>query len=376
MQEKATIEGGKQRAVEIGIDSLRVSAYTIPTDYPESDGTIAWDSTTLVLVELGGGGKMGIGYTYADASVAGLIDRNLRAVVIGTGALDIPRLNSALMAALRNNGSSGLSAMAVSAIDIAAWDLKAKIFDLSLVKLLGKVRDDVPLYGSGGFTSYPPEKLRSQLGGWAEEDFGKVKMKIGREPEKDISRVEVAREAIGAATELFVDANGAYQISEAISLGSAFASYGVTWFEEPVPSWDMDGLCRIRDRVPGGMRVAAGEYGSNLPYFENMLRQGAVDVLQADATRCGGITGFLKAGHLAEAYRIPFSAHCAPAIHLQAAMSLPAFFIAEYFYDHARIEHLLFDGISEPVKGVLYADAGRPGLGFSFKAQDARKYAV
>jgi L-alanine-DL-glutamate epimerase-like enolase superfamily enzyme len=358
------------------INKLNVSAYTIPTDFPESDGTIKWDSTTLVLVELQGGGKSGIGYTYGDQSVACFIDKTLRKTVLGADSMNISLVLEAMVTAIRNEGNCGIASMAVSAVDNALWDLKARLLDCPLALLLGMARNDFPIYGSGGFTSYPIDRLQRQLAGWADQGIGQVKMKIGREPADDLYRVKMAREAIGETVALFVDANGAYGIKQAIEMAKQFADLNVTWFEEPVPSYDLKGLHFIRQQVPAKMNIAAGEYGYNLPYFERMLEAEAVDMLQADATRCGGISGFLKAGHLCDARRLPFSSHCAPALHLHAGLASPAFQVAEYFYDHVRIEALLFDGIQSPVNGALYPDLSRPGLGLEFKQADAEKYKV
>lgn len=358
------------------INDLHVSAYTIPTDYPESDGTIQWDSTTLVLVEIEGGGRSGIGYTYADTSTAHFIDKTLKKIIIGADCMNIPATLQSMLTTVRNDGNCGIASMAISAVDNASWDLKAKLLDLPLALLLGAVRKDFPIYGSGGFTSYPVERLQKQLGGWAEQGIKQVKMKIGRDPENDLYRVKMAKEAIGAKAELFVDANGAYSAKQAIEKAYQFSAIGVTWFEEPVPSYDLKGLNFIREHAPAQMNIAAGEYGYNLPYFESMLDAAAVDVLQADATRCGGISCFLKAGYVCEAHHLPFSSHCAPALHLHAGLSLPAFYTAEYFYDHVRIEAMLFDGTSPPVNGALHPDWSRPGLGLEFKHADAEKYKV
>lgn len=359
---------------KLHISNLKVTAYTIPTDFPESDGTIEWKSTTLVLVEIRGGGKTGIGYTYADESTARFIDKSLRELIIGADILQTPAILQSMEAAIRNNGNCGIASMAISAVDSAFWDLKAKILDLPLALLLGMVKDDFLIYGSGGFTSYSIDQLQRQLGGWAEKGIQQVKMKIGREPEKDVERVKAAREAIGRDTALFVDANGAYNAKQAIEKAGQFADLGVTWLEEPVPAHDLKGLHFIREHAPPQINIAAGEYGYNLSSFKNMLQAEAVDILQADATRCGGISGFLKAGCLCESFGLPFSSHCAPALHLHAALALPAFYIAEYFYDHVRIETLLFDGIQQPVNGALHPDLNRPGLGLEFKYSDAEKY--
>lgn len=356
------------------ITKLTVSAYTVPTDSPESDGTLAWDSTTMVLVELEAGGKTGIGYTYADASVAQLIDKTLRKVVEGEDALQIPAIWQKMVAQIRNNGNSGLTHMGVAAVDVALWDLKAKLLDLTLCQLLGMAKSEMLVYGSGGFTSYSIDRLQQQLGGWAEQGIEFVKMKIGTEPDQDVARAKAAKEAIGDKATLFVDANGAYTAKEALEKAYQFADLGVTWFEEPVSSDDLAGLHFIREHSPHAMNIAAGEYGFNLTYFERMLDAGAVDILQGDATRCGGITGFLQAATVCQAHHLPFSSHCAPSLHLHPALAIPNFYIAEYFYDHVRIEKMFFDGVVEPVDGKMNPDLSRPGLGLEFRRKDAERY--
>lgn len=356
------------------VRKLRVAAYTIPTDFPEADGTIAWDSTTLILVSVDADDHTGIGYSYAHAATAVVVDQTLKPLVLGRNAFDIEGITAAGVRAIRNNGDCGIARMAVSAVDNALWDLKAKLLGIPLCSLLGAARDNMLIYGSGGFTSYSSKQLEAQLGGWSADGIRYVKMKIGAHPEVDVARVALARSAIDTETALFVDANGAYTAKQAREKAQAFVALGVTWFEEPVPSSDRKGLRDIREHAPAGMNIAAGEYGYTLSYFDDMLHSGAVDVLQADATRCGGISNFLKAGYLAEAYGIPFSSHCAPALHLHAALALPSFFIAEYFHDHVRIESLLFDGIVPPVGGRITPDLSRPGLGLEFKYQDAEQF--
>lgn len=358
------------------IDRVAVSAYRVPTDAPESDGTFAWDSTTLVLVRLEGGGKTGLGYTYADRSAATLIQDKLVKVIIGGDVLDVAGHWEKMMQSIRNLGRCGIAAMAVSAVDLALWDLKARCFNLPLVSLLGRARDGVPVYGSGGFTSYTTVQLQTQLADWAASGFKYVKMKIGREPAQDAERVRAARQAIGPEVELFVDANGAYVPKQALAQAQAFAEEGVTWFEEPVSSDDLDGLRLLRQRLPPPLEVAAGEYGFDLPYFRNLVRAGAVDVLQADITRCGGLTCFLKIAAYAEAHQLPLSAHTAPSAHLAACCAASQVRHIEYFHDHSRIEQMFFEGAPVPKHGVLAADVTRPGHGLAFKAADAKRYAI
>lgn len=359
------------------VDDLRVSAYTIPTDYPEVDGTLAWDSTTMVLVELRAGDHHGLGYTYANVAVAHIIEGHLRELIVGHDPMAIPAAWLAMTRKVRNLGESGLSAMAIAAVDFALWDLKARTLGLPLSTLLGAARDSVPIYGSGGFTSYPVPRLQEQLAGWAEQGLGAVKMKIGTDPEADPARVHAAREAIGHGVRLFVDANGAYTRKQALSLAELFhAEDDVTWFEEPVSSDDLAGLRLLRDRAPAGMDIAAGEYGYTSHYFRQMLEAGAVDVLQADATRCGGITGFLHAAALAQSHNLQLSAHTAPALHLHPCIAVPELRNLEYFHDHVRIEDMLFDGVQQPTDGALRPDLSRPGLGLDFRHGEAAQYQV
>jgi L-alanine-DL-glutamate epimerase-like enolase superfamily enzyme len=358
------------------IDTLDVSAYSVPTDLPESDGTFAWDKTTLVLVEAAAGGRKGLGYTYADAATGTLIRETLADVVRGRDAMAVPWAWSAMVDAIRNLGRPGIASMAISAVDSALWDLKARLLGLPLVTLLGAVREAVPVYGSGGFTSYSIPQLEEQLGNWVGSGINRVKMKIGTHPGDDLARVRAAREAIGPDAELFVDANGAYGRKQALAQAERFARLGVSWFEEPVSSDDLEGLRLIRDRAPAVMEIAAGEYGYDLYYFRRMLEAGAVDVLQADATRCAGITGFLRVGALCEARGLPMSAHCAPSLHAHPACAVPGLRHIEYFHDHDRIEHLFFDGAPTPAGGTLRPDPCRPGLGLEFKRQDAARFAV
>ena len=359
----------------VHIEQLNTSAYKIPTDAPEADGTLEWNSTTLVVVQLKAGDKTGMGYIYAHEASAFFIEKKLKNLVTGQNAFDLPCITRNLVRQVRNSGTVGIAMMAISAIDNALWDLKAKLLEVPLYKLLGAVKDEMLIYGSGGFTSYSEKQLQRQLGGWAQQGIQYVKMKIGTDPDKDLQRVKQAKEAIGTAR-LMVDANGSYSAKQALERAEQFTEYGVMWFEEPVSSDNLEGLHFIREHAPAEVNIAAGEYGYNLPYFEAMLHAKAVDVLQADATRCGGVSGFLKAGYLAEAHQLPFSAHCAPALHLHAALSLPSFFIAEYFHDHVGIENMLFDGVSPPVNGALKPDSTRPGLGLEFKIRDAEKFKI
>jgi L-alanine-DL-glutamate epimerase-like enolase superfamily enzyme len=351
--------------------SLDVHAYTIPTDEPESDGTAEWDSTTIVVVEARAGGRTGLGYTYCEPAAAELVRSKLASNV----SEDVRASWLAMTAAVRNAGRPGIAFCAISAVDQALWDLKARLHDVSLVELLGAAHRDVPVYGSGGFCSYTDERLREQLGGWVAGGIPRVKMKLGREAERDPKRLDAAREAIGDDAELFVDANGAFTAKDALGWAERYAlEWEVSWFEEPVSSADLDGLRLLRERGPAGMDVAAGEYAYVPADFRNLM--GCVDVLQADVTRCGGITGLLSASGLANAFGVDVSAHCAPAISAHAFCAVERRRHLEYFHDHVRIEPMLFDGVLEPVDGALAPDRSRPGNGLELKRKEAEQWAA
>ncbi len=354
----------------------KVAVYTVPTDAPEADGTFSWTSTTMILVILGAADEVGLGYTYADAATGMLVSSLLEKVVHGKDIFDHRAILQAMYHQVRNSGETGVTSMAISAIDNALWDLRARLLETPLVNLLGSVRPGIAVYGSGGFTSYSDSQLQSQLGGWAEQGFGRVKMKVGSNPKDDMRRVAVARQAIGEATELFVDANGAYTITQALALSHGFAENNVHWFEEPVSSDDLPGLCEMRSRAPIGMDIAAGEYGYTGWYFARMLQAQAVTVLQADATRCGGISGFLNAAALCWAANVPLSSHCGPSMHLHVCCAVPRAIHMEFFHDHARIERMFFEGFCEPVAGIMSPDRSRPGMGLALKEKDAAPYRV
>lgn len=357
------------------VTDIRARAFTVPTDAVEADGTLVWDSTTLVTAGASCAGMTGLGYSYTDATAVRLVNDVLAPSVRGRDPMNITACRQAMVSRVRNIGQSGLAMAAVAAVDNALWDLKAKMLGLPLVRLLGQVRERVPVYGSGGFSSYSIERLQQQLGAWAEQGFSWVKMKAGADPAADPERVAAARGAIGPRCGLFVDANWAYDRKQALAFADRFAEQGVSWFEEPVHHHDVAGLRLIRDRAPAGMDIAAGEYGTSIDYFRTMLEQRAVDVLQADATKCG-ISGLMQAATLCQAYHVPLSAHTAPSVHCHPCAAIMPLRHVEFFHDHVRIEQMLFDGAATAENGFIAPDVSRPGMGLELKEADARQYEI
>ncbi|HEY8075654.1 MAG TPA: enolase C-terminal domain-like protein [Labilithrix sp.] len=353
------------------VERVEADVFVVPTDRPESDGTFEWNKTTVVVVRVKASGVEGIGWTYAHRSAAELATGPLARAIRGLDAFATSAAWSRMNHAVRNIGRPGLGWEAISAVDVALWDCKARALGQPLWRLLGPARDHVRLYGSGGFTSYDDETLAKQLGNWADEGFRAVKMKVGRDARADAHRIRIAREAVGREVELFVDANGAWSRKQALAEAEMMSRVGVTWLEEPVSSEDVEGLRLVRDRVP--MDVTAGEYGYVLDDFRRLLAADCLDVVQADVTRCGGITGLLAVSALCEAFHLPLSTHCAPHIHAHAGCALRPLRHLEWFHDHVRLERMLFEGALEPVRGMLTPDPRAPGLGIRL-ARDAARF--
>ncbi|MFG1930635.1 enolase C-terminal domain-like protein [Mycobacterium sp. NPDC048908] len=359
------------------ITQVSATAYTIPTDSPEADGTLSWDSTTLVVAEVHCGETTGMGWTYGDPRCAGIVTGVLAPKIFGCSVFDVTGVFDTMVKAVRNVGRGGVAGQAVSAVDIAVWDLKARLLDVPLHRLIGAVRDAVPVYGSGGFTTYDHLCLRAQLSAWTKEiGIPRVKIKIGESwgtyTRRDISRIRQARAIIGDSVELYVDANGGYDAKQAIRVMSAVDDMDVRWFEEPVSSDDLAGLRIVREAVTAD--VAAGEYGYDLAYFGRMCCAGAVDCLQADASRCGGITEWLRAAAVAAAHGLQISAHCAPWLHAAVGASVPNLRHLEWFHDHARIETRYFDGATLPLDGLLRLPSDRTGHGLTLRSADLEPF--
>jgi L-alanine-DL-glutamate epimerase-like enolase superfamily enzyme len=349
------------------VDAVRAEACTVPTDAPEADGTLSWDSTTIVIVEVAAGGVTGMGWTYGSPACVGVVEEHLRPVLVGRPAMDTGAAWTAMVVQLRNVGRPGVGGMALSAVDCALWDLKARLLGMPLHTLLGAVRSEVQVYGSGGFTNQDEHQLHEQLRGWLAAGMTRVKIKIGESwgcaEARDLERVAFVRSVVGPDVEVFVDANGGYTTTQAVRVARALEKLDVRWFEEPVSSEDAAGLPIVREHTD--IEVAAGEYGHSLADLARLCDAGAVGCLQIDVTRCGGITEFLRGAAMAAAHGLQVSGHCAPNLHAAVLAATPNARHLEYFHDHVRIENELFDGALQPRDGALVLPADRPGHGLT-----------
>ena len=354
------------------IDRVEAAVYRVPTDQPEADGTAEWSDTTVIVVQLGAGDEAGLGYSYGDAAAAAVVETALAPILIGAPADELPRLRAAMDRDVRNRGRAGVVACAISAVDIALWDLRARLLGVPLLALLGRARDRATVYGSGGFTTYDDATTAEQLRGWLASGIRTAKIKIGEShgaaESRDLHRVRIAREVLGDAG-LFVDANGGYGPGQARRVERALREFGVSWFEEPVSSDYPGELAHVR--AGAAMDIASGEYCWGVQDAARLLAASAVDCLQLDVTRCGGYTGWLAGAALAAASGIELSAHCAPQLSAHAVCAVPGARHLEYFHDHARLEPLLFDG-ALAVEGGALVPADVPGHGLTVSDRAAR----
>lgn len=355
------------------ITAVTTRVYTFPTPEPEADGTLTWEATTAVTVQIDAGPAQGLGWTYSSPAAAAVIHDKLIPAIEGRDPFDIAGCWSTMHRACRNIGTTGLVMQAISAVDIALWDLKAHLLDVSLMTLFGAVRQSVPVYGSGGFTSYTDHQLAEQVQDWAEAGCAAMKIKIGQDwgaaTDRDLLRVRQLREYADSDVALMVDANGGYTVGQARRIGLALDDLGVTWFEEPVSSDDLRGLAAVR--ATANCDVAAGEYAADVYAMSRLIP--VVDCLQLDVTRCGGYTGWLRGAALAAAHNLDVSAHCAPSLHAPIAAAIPNLRHVEWFIDHARLEPLLVDGAPTVTGGALHPDPTTKGHGMHLSST-ATKY--
>lgn len=355
--------------IDAGIESVDTAVYRFPTAGPEADGTLSWSSTTVVVVRVAAAGAVGLGWSYTGAASATVITETLGATVVGRDAMDIAGSWSQMHRAARNLGTRGLVGQAISAVDIALWDLKARLLGVPLARLFGRVRDAVPVYGSGGFTTLDDAELADQVEVWSAAGCRAMKIKIGeswgRRGERDLARLNRFAELAGPDVALMVDANGGYPRAQARRIGHALDEHHVVWFEEPVSSADVAGLAAVRDAVD--CDVTAGEYITDLDEARQLCP--VVDCLQLDATRCGGYTGWFRAAAVAQAHHLDVSAHCAPALHAPVAASIPNLRHIEWFYDHMRVDEQLLVGAPPVIDGRI--TVGETGIGHGMAMADA-----
>ena len=288
---------------------------------------------------------------------------DLADVIVGHDAGHIAGFWARAWESINFLGHSGVSVVGISAIDGALWDAAGKAAGLPLYRMLGGARDRVPAYHSGGlWLSLSTDELVEQAGAFVAQGFRAVKMRLGMpEPAADIARVRAVREAIGPGIKLMADANQGLNEAQAIRLGRQLEQFDLTWFEEPLPAWDLDGLARVAASLD--TPIASGETEYTRYGFRRMIELRSADILMPDLQRVGGLSEFIRVGHMAEAHDIAVSSHLFPETSIQALGALSNAIYLEYmpWFSELYNEQLAFENGDALVPE-------RPGWGFTFNA--------
>ena len=306
-----------------------------------------------------------------------LIEGSLKEILLGQDPLWHEKLWDDMFWRVRGTGRKGLAFCAISGVDIALWDLKAKTFGVPLYRLLGPYTDTVPIYGSGGWTHFTEDELVREQVGYVERGIPRVKMKVaknfGRAEAEDLRRLAAVRKAVGDEVEIYVDANNGYYAKQAIAMSKRFEQYDVRWFEEPVLADDIHGLAEISRATT--IPVATGEHEYAKYGFKELISRGGADIVQPDVGRVGGVTEWLKVAHLAHAYNLPVAPHAYQLIHLHLACATPNLKVVEYLGQTEQGDRLWYTEFPEQKDGWWSPYPDRPGLGLELDPTAVRKYA-
>lgn len=314
---------------------------------------------------------VGLAVGYGPPGAKAVVDEALAPVLVGQDPSVVGELWAEMMWVVRDFGRGGVALQALSAVDVALWDLKGRAEGQPVFRLLGELRPDVVVYGSGGFTSFSPEELVAEMRAFVDTGFGAVKMKVGKSfgtcEEEDVSRVQAVREAIGSETELYVDANGAYGVEQAIRMAERFAAHDVRLFEEPVPADDTGGLAAVRAASP--IPIATGEQEYEAAGLRRLAEVGAAEVLQPDILRIGGVTGWRRAAVVAADNGLQLMSHAAQLVSLQVGCATAGFAAAEYMAIQVEMDRLWYRDVPVPVGGRWTPLPDRPGMGLDLRPE-------
>lgn len=310
-------------------------------------------------------------------SVAAIIERKLKKLVIGEDPFNSERIWHKMYLELFRD-RKGSAIRAISAVDIALWDIKGKALNLPLYKLLGGYRDKVPCYASVGYyrKGKGVQELVNEMVSYVDKGFKALKMRIGGASlREDLERVKAVREAVGDDIALMVDANHAYTVPEAIKAGKKFEKYEIYWFEDPVWPDDYSGLAKVADALD--VPIATGELEFLRYGFKELIAHGSADILLIDATVVGGISEWIKVANMASAWNIPIAPHWEQEVHMHLAAAFQNVLWLEFFprEDGIRLEDRLYKEYFEPVQGVLKLP-DKPGLGLELDRESLKKYSI
>ena len=356
------------------IRHVRLSTLTLPLETPISDAKVLtgrqqpMTEIVFLFAEIStDDGHHGLGFSYSKRAGGPAQYAHAREVaggLLGEDPNDIGRVYQKLLWAGASVGRSGVATQAIAALDIALYDLKAKRADLPLAKLLGAYRDSVRTYNtSGGFLHAPIEEVKERASQSLAQGLGGIKIKVGHPDSRvDLTRVTAVREHLGDDVPFMVDANQQWDRPTAMRLGRVLEQFHLVWIEEPLDAYDAEGHAQLARALDTS--VASGEMLSSVAEHVGLIDHRAVDIIQPDAPRIGGITPFLRLSHLADQAGLQLAPHFAMEIHVHLAAAYPR----EPWVEHFEWLDPLFNERLEIRNGRMYV-SDRPGLGVTLSDQ-------
>jgi len=358
------------------ITSAEVHHLAVPQPHPiRSSYGSALDVLDVVVVRvMDSDGAVGEGWTNVigggGASVASFLHTELVPLVLRTDPAHVRGLWQRMFMHSLSRGRKGVPMYALSAVDIAVWDLRARTANQPMHAHLGSVVTEVPVYGDGCWISFSHEELRSAAEAYSARDFWGVKLKVGADLDDAVRRVEIVRDVVGPSGRVMVDANQRYDLLTTRRFASAIADLDVTWLEEPIIADSIHDYARLRGRV--GVPIAAGENEYSRYGFRELLEHEAVDILQPDAHRMGGITEFMRVLALADAWNIPVAPHTSWELHSQLVCCGNTALVVEY-YDWLPED---FFATRPRITNGKVAVSSAPGTGVAIDPASFEKYRV
>jgi L-alanine-DL-glutamate epimerase-like enolase superfamily enzyme len=359
------------------ITTIESQIVRVPADEPLAGGPAVAGATRdfVALTIRTDEGVEGIGISFFGGALMGALKTaidTLGALTVGEDPLDIEAIVGKLRAAAGMSGPGGIFTLALAAIDIALWDIKGKVFNLPLSRLLGGYRQRVPTYASGALMRHFPLDAVAKAGAkLVEKGFRQMKTQLAlpgdTSADKEVERMRVLRDAIGPDIDLMCDINQRWDVRQAISIGSRVEQFNLFWLEDVTTHDDYAGLARVAEAL--ATPVAGGEYVYGLAPFRHMLEARSVDIVMIDVLRSGGITGWMKIAGMAEAFNVPVVNHLCPEISVHLVAAIPHGLTVEYMPWSAK----LFEEVPQPVKGELIVPA-KPGLGLKFDKAALKRY--
>lgn len=324
-------------------------------------------------------GMEGFGITYHEVggeATKMMIEHDIAPKIIGRDPFETEVLWNEIMGYLRGVGRKGLMLCALSAVDIALWDLKGKIIGLPLYRMFGGTETKIPVYGSGGWTSYDDDELVAEMLKLKDQGYSMIKFKVGVEgghnTRRDLLRVRKVRDAVGSEMRLMLDANGCWDAATGAQFANQVKEYDIMFLEEPVFADDLPGLIKYKQSTD--LPLATGEQEYTRYGARDLLINGAADIVQLEVTRAGGFTEMLKIGHLTQAFNVKFAPHAMENLHIHLVSAFNNALFLERLLIFEEIAANVYVDAPKPINGFMYIPENKPGLGLDLNMDFIREH--